>query len=84
MSRADTRPPSWPTALTSGSVARASTISIEIPATSSSVRSRPKRWVSISVSQLRNRGQARVHRVQPLTPWVQSATPPSASTWKGL
>ena len=46
--------------------------------------SRPKRCSSISVSQSRKRGQARVHRVQPLAPWVQSSGPPSASTWKGL
>jgi hypothetical protein len=52
--------------------------------TSSGVRSRPKRWVSISVSHSRNRGQARVHMVQPLTPWVQLSGPPSASMWNGL
>ena len=59
-------------------------MSAEMPATSSAVRSRPNRWVSISVSQVRNRGQARVHMVQPLTPWVQLSGPPSASMWNGL
>ena len=81
---AETRPPSWPAVWTSGSVARTSSTSEEMPATSSSVRSRPCRWVSISVSHSRKRGQARVHMVQPLTPWVQLSGPPSASMWKGL
>jgi hypothetical protein len=81
---ADTRPPSWPAMCTSGSVARTSRMSEEMPATSSTVRSRPWRWVSISVSHRRNRGHARVHMVQPLTPWVQLSGPPSASMWKGL
>ena len=43
MSSAETRPPSWPAAATSGSAARASTVRREIPETSSSVRGRPKR-----------------------------------------
>ena len=55
-----------------------------MPATSSAVRSRPNRWVSISVSHVRNLGQARVHMVHPLTPWVQLSGPPSASMWNGL
>ena len=37
----------------------------------------------MSVSQLRKRGHARVHIVQPLTPWVQSVGPPSSSTFQG-
>ncbi len=68
----------------SGSVARASTMSFEIPSTSSSWRSRPNKNVSISGSQVRKRGQARVQSVQPFTPWVQSVSPPSASMWNGL
>ena len=55
-----------------------------MPATSSSVRSRPCRWVSISGSHMRKRGHARVHIVQPFTPWVQLSGPPSASMWNGL
>ena len=54
-----------------------------IPATSSAFRSRPNMKVSISVSHVRNRGQARVHMVQPFTPWVQSVGPPSSSTFHG-
>ena len=38
-----------------------------MPDTSSSVRGRPKRLSSISGSQVRKRGQARVHRVQPFS-----------------
>ena len=57
---------------------------MDTPATSSVVRSRPNRWVSISGSHRRNRGQARVHMVHPLTPWVQLSGPPSASMWNGL
>ena len=38
----------------------------------------------MSGSQVRKRGQARVHRVQPFSPWVQLAGPPSVSTWNGL
>ncbi len=53
------------------------------PATSSSVRSRPNMKVSISDSHVRKRGQARVHMVQPFTPWVQSVGPPSSSTFQG-
>ena len=37
----------------------------------------------MSVSQLRKRGQARVHIVHPFTPWVQSVGPPSSSTFHG-
>ena len=81
--RADTSPPSWPTPATSASTARASTVRREMPEISSSVRGRPKRWFSMSGSQVRKRGQARVHRVQPFSPWVQLSGPPSASTWKG-
>ena len=40
---AETKPPSWPTSSSSALVARASTMSDEIPATSLSVRWRPKR-----------------------------------------
>ena len=80
---ADTRPPSWPASRTAGSAARTRRMSPEIPATSSSRRSRPKRNVSISVSQVRKRGHARVHIVQPFTPWVQSVGPPSSSTFHG-
>ncbi len=71
MRRADTSPPSWPAASRSGSVARARTVRREMPETSSSVRGRPNRYLSISVSQVRKRGQARVHSVQPFSPWVQ-------------
>ena len=84
MRRADTSPPSCPVPCTAGSVARARTVRLEMPATSSSVRGRPNRWFSISGSQVRKRGQARVHRVQPLRPWVQLSGPPSAATWNGL
>ena len=84
MRSADTSPPSCPVPCTVGSVARASTVRREMPATSSSVRGRPNRWFSMSGSQVRKRGQARVHSVQPLRPWVQLSGPPSASTWKGL
>ena len=59
-------------------------MSEETPATSSSVRSRPNMWVSISGSHSPEAGQARVHIVQPLIPWVQSSRPPSASMWNGL
>ena len=38
-------------------------------------RSRPNRCSLASDSQARNRGQARVHEVQPFTPWVQSVRP---------
>ena len=55
-----------------------------MPATSSVVRSLPNRWVSTSGSHSRNLGHARVHMVQPLTPWVQLSGPPSASMWNGL
>ncbi len=58
-------------------------MSPEMPATSSWLRSRPNRNESMSVSQLRKRGQARVHIVQPFTPWVQSVGPPSSSTFHG-
>src|SRR5665213_223487 len=54
-----------------------------IPQTSSSVRSRANLCMSISDSQLRKRGQALVHIVQPFCPWVQSSGPPSMSRWKG-
>ena len=37
----------------------------------------------MSVSQLRKRGHALVHIVQPFTPWVQSTGPPSSSTFHG-
>ena len=59
-------------------------MSWDTPLTSSVVRSRPNRWVSISGSHSRKRGQARVHIVHPLTPWVQLSGPPSASMWNGL
>jgi hypothetical protein len=32
----------------------------------------------------RNRGQARVHDVQPFWPWMQSSGPSSSSRWNGL
>ena len=84
VSSAETKPPSWPAAASSGSVARASTMSRLWPKTSSSVRSRPKRFSSISVSHIRNLGQARVHIVQPFSPWVHESIEPSMSRWKGL
>ena len=83
-SRAETSPPSWPAWRTSGSVARTRRMSDEMPATSSSVRSRPNRWVSISGSHRRNRGQARVHMVHPLTPWVQLSGPALGVDVEGL
>ena len=54
-----------------------------MPETSSSVRSRANLCVSISDSQLRKRGQALVHIVQPFWPCVQSSGPPSMSRWNG-
>jgi hypothetical protein len=84
INKADTRPPSCPVPWISRSDARASTVRRAMPDTSSSVRGRPKRWFSMSGSQVRKRGQARVQRVQPLRPWVQLSGPPSVSTWKGL
>ena len=84
MSMADTSPPSWPISQILGSAARARMMSLEMPETCSLARGRPKRWVSISGSQSRKRGQARVHDVQPRSPWPQSPGPPSSSRWKGL
>ena len=84
MSMADTRPPSWPISTSLGSAARARMMSLEIPDTSSLARGRPNRAVSISGSQSRKRGQARVHEVQPRSPWPQPPGPPSSSRWKGL
>ena len=82
-SSAETRPPSWPTASSSGSVARARMTSWAMPYTSASSRSRPKRNVSTSGSQERNRGQALVQSVQPFSPWVQLSAPPISATWNG-
>ena len=60
---AETSPPSWPGSRTSGSVARTRTMSPVMPATSSSVRSRPNRKVSISVSHVPEPGAGpRAHR----------------------
>ena len=73
-----------PCSRTSGLVARARMMSLLTPAISSGSRSRPKRKVSISGSQARNRGQARVQLVQPRSPWPQSPGPPSLSRWNGL
>jgi hypothetical protein len=83
MSRAETSPPSCPSSNTFGSVARARTMSLATPATSSGTRSRPKRRVSASISQAPNLGQARVQLVQPRWPWPQSPGPSSSSRWKG-
>src|SRR5438309_128005 len=67
---AETRPPSWPTAWISGSVARARTMSLETPSTSASTRGRPNMKVSISVSQERNRGLGRrIRRVRAPDDW---------------
>ena len=54
-----------------------------MPAISSGSRTRPKRCSSAAGSQLRKRGHARVHVVQPFTPWMQSLGPSSSSRWKG-
>src|SRR5436305_1086424 len=55
---ADTRPPSWPTSCSSGSDARASTMSWNTPAGSSAVRVRPNMNSSISRSRMRKRARA--------------------------
>ena len=55
-----------------------------MPDISSSSRFRPCRCTSASVSQFRKRGQARVHEVQPFSPWRQFASPSSSSRWNGV
>src|SRR4029079_19337490 len=40
--------------------------------------------MSALLSQARNRGQARVHVVQPFSPWMQLSGPSSSSRWNGL
>ena len=82
---AETRPPSWPTSASTGSVARARTMSLKMPDGSSAVRARPNMNSSISGSQARKRGQARVHDVQPFSPWLQLlGAPQPSSSWNGL
>ena len=66
------------------SAARASRMSLVTPDISAASRGRPNMNSSISVSQVRKRGQARVHDVQPFLPWPQSVGPSSSSRWKGL
>ena len=39
---------------------------------------------SISGSQAAEAGQARVHDVQPFSPWLQLSGPQPSSSWKGL
>ena len=39
---------------------------------------------SISGSQARKRGQARVHDVQLFSPWLQFSGPHPSSSWNGL
>jgi hypothetical protein len=81
---AETSPPSWPTSCTCGSTARARRMSLVTPEISAASRGRPNMNSSISVSQVRKRGHARVHDVQPFFPWPQSVGPSSVSRWKGL
>ena len=40
--------------------------------------------MSAAGSQARKRGQARVHVVQPFSPWMQLSRPSSSSRWNGL
>jgi len=60
-------------------------MSTAMPEISSSVRSAAEEVAgSISGSQLRKRGQARVHRVQPFSPWVQFVRTPGLGHVEGL
>ena len=80
---AETKPPSWPTWCCVPSTARVSSSCRQMPAISSASRTRPNRWRSAAGSQARKRGQARVHVVQPFSPWMQLSRPSSSSRWKG-
>ena len=80
--RALTTPPSWPVISDVASVARARVISLWTPISSSGLRVMPKIEVSISPSQSRNRGQARVQMSQPFSPWEHWSGPSSCS-WTG-
>ena len=81
---AETRPPSWPDVEDLG-IGGPGEDDVPGDAGHLVARSAPARTgtMSISVSQVRKRGQARVHIVQPFTPWVQSSGPPSSSTFHG-
>ncbi len=69
MRSAETSPPSCPVPCTLGVGGPGQDASSpRCPTTSSSVRGRPKRKFSMSGSQVRKRGQARVQRVQPFCP----------------
>ena len=50
-------------------------MSLLMPSISSIVRERPNMKLSISVSHVRKRGQARVQLVQPFSPWMQLSGP---------
>ena len=59
-------------------------MSFETPSTSIGSRVRPNMNSSISGSQARKRGHARVQLVQPFSPWLQLSGPKPSSNWKGL
>ncbi len=65
----------WPASATAGA---------RCPYISSGSRTRPNRCMSAAGSHARNRGHARVHVVQPFSPWMQLSRPSSSSRWNGM